>query len=364
MFFLPSDTARIKTSDLATARTVRDRVGYYIDERSSYIAQNGIDPAFGLPGASWSHSDTGTLATMYRCVAKCDSIGIERLRAFTAMFSGNFLYELGPLPSGTIVPSDLSPYTDARITELLKERNRVPVQMWKLLTSNLDPRWVYRPPLAFGEIGELFDGVIVNVDTMKYQAKINAALSVGLLQWLDAKPRPRILEIGGGYGALAYALHSAFPNSSYTIIDLPECLLFSGIYLTMSKNAPTSWGISPINSGFRFVPNYMALDLHEPFDLVINTFSFAEMRRTQATRYIGMMKSEWLQDRGPFYEFNENASSGPGKLPTKELLAGEFSFRIDPRPRDSASALGELGDLWASNADILNQCRVASAQLF
>jgi hypothetical protein len=75
---------------------------------------------------------------------------------------------------------------------------------------------------------------------------------------------PRILEIGGGYGALAYWFKQAFPRASYSIVDLPECILFSRLYLSLTiADMPTSFGLSPAMHGIRFIPNFMAEQLKD-----------------------------------------------------------------------------------------------------
>ena len=79
----------------------------------------------------------------------------------------------------------------------------------------------------------------------------------------------KVLEIGGGYGALAYWFKSAFPNATYTIIDLPESLLFSRLYLSLTRpDIKTSSELNDIKYGVRFLSNYMAEELDDSFHLL------------------------------------------------------------------------------------------------
>jgi hypothetical protein len=105
------------------------------------------------------------------------------------------------------------------VLENLVARNGAYVDRWEHITRGLPVRCLYAPPHRFGEIGELRRGIIVNHDTVAYQERIRLIHDTGLLQWLDEVSARqgglRVLEIGGGYGALAYWFKSAFRKCSY-----------------------------------------------------------------------------------------------------------------------------------------------------
>jgi hypothetical protein len=186
-----------------------------------------------------------------------------------------------------------------------------------------------------GEVGHEIDGVIVNSDTCTYQERVNLIYSSGLGDWLDERLEMqgdlRICEIGGGYGALCRWFKQAYPAASYTIVDLPESLLFARLYLSLTRpDLTTTAGLANAKHGVRFVPNYMAEQLTEPFDLVINTLSMSEMSEYQIKKYASLMKAHWLTDRGMFFEQNQDNRAG-GLQCAESVLQPEFPDRANLR---------------------------------
>jgi putative sugar O-methyltransferase len=87
----------------------------------------------------------------------------------------------------------------------------------------------------------------------------------------------RVLEIGAGYGRLAYLFGSLFPEVEYTIADISPALAVAQNYLPAVMNG----------KNFRFMlPNQLdTLPDHE-FDLIINVSSFDEMPSLVQNRYL------------------------------------------------------------------------------
>ena len=73
-----------------------------------------------------------------------------------------------------------------------------------------------RPPQMLGEHGWIIDGRVINHDTCVYQERITALLDSGELKKLKGA---RILEIGGGYGALARALSQSLSSNSFVVSE-------------------------------------------------------------------------------------------------------------------------------------------------
>jgi len=85
-----------------------------------------------------------------------------------------------------------------------------------------------------------------------------------------AKQPPDVLEAvgAGGHGALACALTSIFPKAQYTICDLPESLLFSGLYLSLAAKRQVrvlaaadvaEENLAQPSATIELVPNYLAM---------------------------------------------------------------------------------------------------------
>lgn len=85
----------------------------------------------------------------------------------------------------------------------------------------------------------------------------------------------------------------------------------------------TSVGLDGAPHGVRFVPNYMAEQLDEPFDLAINTLSMSEMSEYQIKRYLDLMKRNWLKEGGLFFEQN-NDNRPMGLQCAAEVIREEF----------------------------------------
>ncbi len=167
------------------------------------------------------------------------------------------------------------------------------------------------------------------MDTIDYQERMSLLSLSGVIDRFEGRS-PRILEIGGGYGALCLGLMSALNPCQYVICDLPESLLFSGLYLTMAQRSPVRIATRSDDLGperrneICLLPNYLAEVLmpeHE-FDLVINTLSMSEMTPHQVMTY-GLLISRAIGPSGLFFEQNHN-NKHLGLIDCREYLAPFF----------------------------------------
>ena len=129
------------------------------------------------------------------------------------------------------------------------------------------------------------------------------------------EPGQKILDIGGGWGGLAYFLRKILPESHLTILDLPETMIFSIPYLKMvdkdksffvyGENGSINSAIS--SSDYSFVPPAVIDQIEDhTFDLIVNTGSMAEMTTEQVMEYIAHIRRI---GKGLFYSFNEELQS-------------------------------------------------------
>lgn len=117
-----------------------------------------------------------------------------------------------------------------------------------------------------------------------------------------------LLEIGAGYGVLASKLLQILGNDTkYIICDIPESLLFSGLYLALSGFLVLQVDCPPsIGHGITLIPNYWFNRLLEPMrkmDLVVNTLSMSEMSEHQVRVYASGI-SKLIGMDGLFFEHN------------------------------------------------------------
>jgi len=197
----------------------------------------------------------------------------------------------------------------------------------------------------------------------------------------------KILELGGGHGGLARSAKLLAPRLSYFILDIPESLWFS--YLFLTANFPDAKIIycSTVDQvrdakGYDFV--LVPLPLIEglfgqDFDLIANTASLGEMTDASAARYMSFIHED-ITTRF-FYSNNRygqlrrtqrytgirRASPDAAKVPVRldpywrllkwNLFPNNFIL-FDPNAPPSLELLAERVPVWALPLDY----RVALAE--
>jgi putative sugar O-methyltransferase len=116
-----------------------------------------------------------------------------------------------------------------------------------------------------------------------------------------AGDRLEVAELGAGYGRLAFAILSAAPGVSYTIIDIPPALYISQRYLTaVFPDVPTfryrRWTayddvrVEFERARLRFLlPDQAELLPPQSVDMFLNVSSLHEMSRAQVERYFALI---------------------------------------------------------------------------
>ena len=345
-----SENRDITTADYRAADALRRRIGTLVDSRGTYVTSRGLDPAFCFPDANWLDTPANEYVGAYRYLRDGSYDVINRLRFYCPFFTGYHLLSLKKrdgLPTVRPIPDDFDNFIEREVPQ-----PDVPIEKWIRARERLPDRYVYRAPAVLGEIGWRVDDVIINYDTLACQERINLLWEAGLLGPLTGR-RARILEIGAGYGALAAALGKMLDPSEYVICDLPESLIFSGLYLLLTdayervRIASDPMAASP---GVTLLPNYRFSDLITAglnFDLVINTLSMSEMSHHQVRAYAEGI-SELIGDQGIFFEQNwDNRHLGFNYC--KELICECLKARRDLKPVFWSSDHGNT-TLWANNS--------------
>jgi putative sugar O-methyltransferase len=106
----------------------------------------------------------------------------------------------------------------------------------------------------------------------------NSAIEAAAIErLLPSRPPGSILEIGAGYGRLAYVLMSLYPDCSYTIVDIEPARSIAEWYLghLFPKRQMTFLAPSSIDS----LPG-------SSFDLAVSISSLQEMSRQQIGEYM------------------------------------------------------------------------------
>jgi putative sugar O-methyltransferase len=230
--------------------------------------------------------------------------------------------------------------------------DRIPmIQAYQRYTDGLGEAYRIGEPrieAAPEQHGVLFEGRIVNDDILRYQAVISNLATLGVFDHLAARnKRLAMLEVGGGYGGLAFQIAKIVRNVSYVLIDNPEALFLAGAYLAL--NHPTAriylfdeatctkahFRDSFEEYDYLLVPDFALSELKAvDFDLFLNLMSFQEMSEKQIDAYLS-----FAADRCRGFLYSENFY----KVPTNRELAGTVEehlaryFRLFP-------SLGEYED--------------------
>lgn len=113
----------------------------------------------------------------------------------------------------------------------------------------------------------------------------------------------RVLEIGGGCGALARVLQLLFPGSAHLIVDLPESLFFAECFLRANfpdkklhyVHDAMEIDIALVeNIDFVLIPTAFIKCIRKlSFDLFINMDSFGEMPTETMEHYFHLLQNDW-----------------------------------------------------------------------
>lgn len=147
---------------------------------------------------------------------------------------------------------------------------------------------------------------------------------------------PHIAEIGPGWGATAEQLLQTVKPTSYTIIDLPENLLLSSLYLSLSHPEYEHQFINEgtaQNKKINYTFPHLKEKLIQKYDVIINSFSFQEMELDTVKDYLSWCKNN-LTENGIIISINSHNKTSlqePANYlhPELQILKIE-SFRIAP----------------------------------
>lgn len=335
------------------AKIICEYISNVICDRNGYLQRNNLDVSINNPAANWSLENT--FFDGYRALASKNYDSINMLRVFSQMFSGNYLgvKHAAGMPVPKVLPKNLN-------EDVLYYMGNEPhwwIESYVNLIAEFPAIGHLSPPRTFGESGYLVNGVIVNHDTYVYMERVALLEKSRLIERLRQKKRPIILEIGCGYGAVAYYLKRLLPECVYICVDLPESLIFSAIYLDrfFGDSLLFNDGIDVnrvCEHGCVFVPNYMFHKLTESdqkIDLAVNTLSMSEMTSAQVAYYCEGLK-KMMGSEGVFFEQNQD-NRHVGLVYANELISRHFSHRREVLLRSDLTQ--GAATIWANNVKAL-----------
>ena len=102
----------------------------------------------------------------------------------------------------------------------------------------------------------------------------------------------RVLEIGGGFGGMAWLLSTYCEPASYTIVDLPEVTRLQRRWLSQKREIGERLGVS-------WIPSDSPRERGPEVDLLISTWAFSELvpdwQRHYAKLYLAHAKRGYME---------------------------------------------------------------------
>jgi hypothetical protein len=341
-FLFPDEGTRLSERDWELAKSILSKTSRLIQRRSEYIHEHQLNANVYCPAANWRLENEFYVLT--EAISAANYEVVNHLRLFAQMFTGYSLLDMD-YAADKDIPGALPADRSAHLRAIAAKPDEW-VTRYVITTRRLPPHLHISPPRMFGETGWIVKGKIVNHDTYAYLERISLLHEAGILDYLlhwnsrralvGASDLPVVLEIGSGYGGLAYFIKQLIPNIRYIAVDLPECLQYAAVYLSVlyqdAENQLCAEGCPEPGSakkpGFTFVPNYMFQELARSglrCDLVINTLSMSEMSPEQVLSYCEGIKG-LIRGSGVFFEQNQD-NRGIGLLDAKAIIQEHFPFR-------------------------------------
>jgi putative sugar O-methyltransferase len=155
--------------------------------------------------------------------------------------------------------------------------------------------------------GYIIEGKLLYEPVFEYHYQANYFANI-----LCEISNPVILEIGGGFGGLAYQIVKHIPHVKYIGFDLPENILLQGYYLscafpgleilTYSKNITVLTQDIISKYDIILLPDFMIREVESGIaDLIVNVRSLSEMPVGTITEYF-----KQIDRLGRLYFFHEN----------------------------------------------------------
>lgn len=375
---LPSDNQPLTAEEFEHCCRLIDYYSLETNRIVPYCTSRGRDPLVYDRGNVWK----GTFVdNILRMVLSKKYNNINRLRLIGWHFSAYRLFDLSSViepPASSFFHNfyhngveELPAELDSIIRSAIDPQSRIELLVPRLtaILENVDHRYLCSQPMRFGEVAGELEEFFVNGDSLRYWGTAAVLYRSRIFEHLERKIDERgfcrVMEIGPGYGGLAYQLKRIYGNKLQFIgVDLVESLFFSSMYLStiFDDKYLLFKDEGAISQEYKliFVPAFRSpefFDILRDVDLCINTVSMNEMSATQVD-YYGKSIAKTLANDGIFFEVNWMAAiAGPDRIDCKSYLALHFNERLGVEGTEVAGD-GNL-DIWAKAlpSEIREACR-------
>jgi hypothetical protein len=361
---LVKDQEPLDAGQLQRANEIINWIEEIVEARPGYIDRYGLNREIHFPQAVWALDDGHGLYDGFRAVASRDPRVLNHLRLWSQQFTGYRLLTMEPAECRPFPRPEEIGRADQALSTLSSRPDRW-VGRYLRIASKLPPEFRISPPRQLGELGWNCDGRTVSFDTYTYLERLAALHDCGMIERLrkiaNSGRTPFIVEIGGGFGGLSYYLSQLIPQARIVIVDIPESLIFSSLYLSLLLPQPeqiyakpdTDEPLVPATPGCTFVPNYLfdkVIGTHVDFDLAINTLSMSEMDEAQVEYYCHGL-NQLLAVDGVFFEQNHD-NKPVGRLNAKKIISRHFGRRQEIHSRAARAFTQGRTHLWSRDRPI------------
>lgn len=329
-FLYSDESSSLTVDEFNTIKKIITQIKELIQWREKLYTEGILDEETAFPSGNWDptkkqvleiNEQTSSFMDSFNLIMRQDFDIIKKLRLYSQAFSGYQLATLCPAVRRPWIKDKLADNYDTFLNMLVTSSDDS-VNKFLEIAEKLPKNYRFSLPKKFGEIGWMVEDMVLNKDSYMYLERICLLHESGILPKLIevSKTRPiKIMEIGSGFGGLAYFLKRILPNSKIILIDIPESLVFSYAYLATVFPKENHYLMDMDNQtilnqlGFTYIANFNASMLKfDNIDLAINTLSFAEMEIPQVLTYCKLIK-EALSNDGVLFEQNFNTSPNAPK---------------------------------------------------
>jgi hypothetical protein len=218
-------------------------------------------------------------------------------------------------------------YLDVACNKIKKKKM---INDYKELSSEVPDIEPLSEPSAMGGFGFEFENKLINSDVLRYMTVLKMISKV-----FSSSPEEeyKFLEVGGGWGGLAFHAKKTYPKTKYVIIDIPHTLYFSVYYLYNLYPELKFYVYSSSDKidnlsdyDFSFLPPWSLADIPgKTFDIALNQASLGEMTKEQVRYYssnIARVTKGGLISHNRRYANPQNDELRD----LKELLSKDFSI--------------------------------------
>lgn len=262
----------------------------------------------------WSWINSNKKKNYLEALQKEDTAKLAEI--FANMFREDAIYGL--------ISSDFSTVYGLEDQRVLENSILLDLDAWREFTEQNDKDLSFLDmPRVGNPYGILINNILISADSPRHDY-----FSLKLMHLMKEAniSRPHILEIGGGYGGLAFQLQRRISSLVYINCDLPESLYLAYYFLRKATNKKIVWALGAIsndiyNADIIMIPAQNAGSIIVPIDVIFNCNSFSEMTKNTVGGYINL-----LHNLRPLYFLHQNSNFllFPNSSRHIEVLASTF----------------------------------------